>query len=272
MWTIKLMLYIHPDLNKYFSADKPLFDQFMALKGEVFRDQKGRLTQRISLGNQTYFIKQYTGVGWKEIIKNLCQLKWPIISAKNEWLAIQACQHIGIPVPTIFAYGIKGWNPASYQSFIIMEALAPTESMEEMTVSWHNESPPSFVLKRNLIKKVADIARSLHTHGMNHRDFYLCHFLMKQPFTIHSPLYLIDLHRAQRRVKTPKRWMIKDLAGLYFSSKDIGLTNKDLYYFMKEYVGLKKNQSLRNVLNTQYDDWQKVKERGEQLYRNHKTK
>ena len=67
------MLYLHPELTKYFSTSQSLFDQIMSLGGESFRHQNGRLAQRIQLGDKSYFIKQHSGVGWKEIIKNLLQ-------------------------------------------------------------------------------------------------------------------------------------------------------------------------------------------------------
>ena len=82
------MIYLQADLKPYFSTQTPLFDQLMSLQGETFRHQKGRLTQRIILGGKSYFIKQHTGVGWKEIIKNLSQGRWPVVSAKNEWQAL----------------------------------------------------------------------------------------------------------------------------------------------------------------------------------------
>ena len=35
------------------------------------------------------------------------------------------------------------------------------------------------LLKRVLVQRIATIARTLHGAGMNHRDFYLCHFLTR---------------------------------------------------------------------------------------------
>ncbi|MST95428.1 MAG: hypothetical protein EXS33_09225 [Pedosphaera sp.] len=35
------------------------------------------------------------------------------------------------------------------------------------------------LLKRALLEKIAALARTLHEGGVNHRDFYLCHFLVK---------------------------------------------------------------------------------------------
>ncbi|MCR9028794.1 lipopolysaccharide core heptose(I) kinase RfaP, partial [Citrobacter amalonaticus] len=46
-----------------------------------------------------------------------------------------------------------------------------------------------------------------------------------------------DLHRAQIRTKVPRRWRDKDLIGLYFSSLNIGLTQRDIWRFMRVYFG-----------------------------------
>jgi UDP-glucose:(heptosyl)LPS alpha-1,3-glucosyltransferase len=237
------------------------FDQWMTLSGECFREQKGRRTLRVNLGGKSYYIKQHSGVGWKEIIKNLVQWRLPVLGAKNEWLALTKLPSLGVSVPSVAAYGQRGWNPASQQSFVLMQDLAPAISLEDFCKTWPS-LPPSFALKRQLIEEVARIAQVLHVHGMNHRDFYICHFLLD---VNQMKLSLIDLHRAQIRRCTPKRWIIKDLAGLYFSSKDIGLTKRDIYRFMKRY----RQQSLRDMLDVESAFWQKVKSRGEQLYRDH---
>ena len=134
------------------------------------------MTQVFNCGKD-YFIKQHHGVGWKEIFKNIVQGRWPIISAKNEWEAIAALKAAGVSVPTVVAYGERGFNPARRESFILMEALAPTMSLETLSETWVKHAP-SFAVKQTLISAVATIARRMHQHGINHRDFYLCHFLL----------------------------------------------------------------------------------------------
>jgi heptose I phosphotransferase len=57
-------------------------------------------------------------------------------------------------------------------------------------------------------------------------------------------LSLIDLHRAQVRSATPTRWRNKDLAGLYFSALNIGLTRRDKLRFLKAYF----QRPLRDIL------------------------
>jgi hypothetical protein len=80
--------------------------------------------------------------------------------------------------------------------------------------------------------------------------------------SLESKLYLIDLHRIQMRRKTPERWAVKDIAGLYYSSKDIGLTKRDLLRFMKLY----RDKPLREILRTEASFWYKVESRGNKLY------
>jgi heptose I phosphotransferase len=56
---------------------------------------------------------------------------------------------------------------------------------------------------------------------------------------------VIDLHRAQVRATTPRRWRDKDLAGLYFSALDIGLTQRDLLRFLRAYFPWSLRETLR---------------------------
>jgi heptose I phosphotransferase len=261
-----MIFYLQAELKQYFSNQQPLFDQIMSLRGECYREQKGRLTQRIQLGNKFYFIKQHRGIGWKEIIKNMLQLRWPVLGAKDEWQAITSLQSLGVATPSVVGYGQRGKNPATMQSFILMEELTPVVSLEELCGRWPQHAP-SFVLKKRLLHKVAEIARTMHHHGINHRDFYICHFLLdqKQFDANQLTLYLIDLHRAQRWSTIPSRWVIKDLAGLYFSSKEIGLTSRDHLRFIARYCDM----PWRDVLSSNKKVWQRVKTRGEQLYRDH---
>jgi heptose I phosphotransferase len=258
------VLYLDEQLKSYFNQEQPLFDQLMALHGECFRHLEGRKTQRVKLGGKYYFIKQHRGIGIKEIIKNLLQFKLPVISAKNEWLAIQKLQQLGIPVPIIAGYGERGLNPARRESFILMEELAPVQSLEDLTADW-KIAPPTFTFKNRLIAQAAHIARTMHEHGINHRDFYICHLLLDETNVSAVKLFLIDLHRAQIRSHTRKRWLIKDLAGLYFSSMDAGLTQRDCFRFMKHY----RKQPLRDILRDQQEFWIKVRNRGKDLYRDH---
>lgn len=218
-----------------------------ALQGEVFRELDGRRTLRTTVAGRDYFVKIHRGVGWREIFKNLLSLRLPVLGAHNEWQAIQRLTALGVPTMHAVAYGRRGRNPAREHSFIVTEALAPTISLEDFCRPWRDTAPPP-ALKRALIARVADMARRMHGGGVNHRDFYLCHFLLHtDALAAHQAphLSLIDLHRAQCRPRTPRRWRDKDLAGLYFSALDIGLTRRDLLRFLRGYFDTPLRHTLR---------------------------
>ncbi len=262
------MLKLDPELKKQFSPQLPLFEQIMALQGVIYRELENRRTQQFILGGKNYFVKQHFGVGWKEIFKNLFQLRLPVLSAKNEWRVLEHLQPLPVQTPDLMGYGCRGMNPAKLQSFIITRELPAHISLEDFCKNWRS-TPPSFRLKQQLIGEVARIARVLHENGINHRDFYICHFLLDQKSLGKDDkipvLYVIDFHRAEIRKQTPLRWIIKDIAGLYFSSKDCGLTQRDLLRFMKKY----RNKSLKLILTKEVAFWQRVKKRGDKLYQQH---
>jgi heptose I phosphotransferase len=244
------------------------FNQLFSIEGKVYRQQGGRKTLRFTLDGKNYFAKFHRGVGWKRIIKDLLQLRLPVISAKTEWRAIQRLEQLGISTMHLVGYGKRGWNPARLQSFVITEELANTVSLEDFCRDWPT-LPPSCSLKRALITEVARIARTLHEHGINHRDFYICHFLLdismgrERIDPRHLSLYLIDLHRMQMRRRLPWRWRVKDIGSLYFSSMDIGLSKRDLLRFIRVY----RNKPLRACIGDHRLFWWRVKRRAIALYR-----
>ena len=234
----------------------------MTRNGDVYRDIDGRKTIRFDEQGESYFIKIHTGVGWKEILKNLSQFKWPVLGARNEYLAIKRLTDLDIDTMTLVSYATKGWNPAKLKSYVVTEELKDTVSLEDYCANWL-ANPPAFREKQLLIRKVATITKKMHENGVNHRDFYICHFLMKnkEVFSENIRLFLIDLHRVQLRKKVPVRWLVKDLSALYFSAMHIGLTRRDLYRFIKIYQGY----SLRNSFEREAKFWNKVEHKAKGL-------
>lgn len=227
-------------------AGRDAFVEVEALKGQVYRELEGRRTLRTEVNGEGFFVKIHRGIGWGEIVKNLITAKAPVLGAGQEWAAIQRLHEAGVPTMTAVAFGERGSNPASQHSFIVTEELAPTISLEDFCVDWPRNPPPAR-LKWALIDEVARMTGTMHRAGVNHRDCYICHFLLHtaRPVTADDfKLSLIDLHRAQTRAATPRRWRDKDLAGLYFSALNIGLTRRDKLRFLKAYF----RQPLRQVL------------------------
>lgn len=269
------MLYIRENLKYLFQAENNI-DDFLAIEGEVYRHSvKSRKTSRFERQGQGFFIKAHWGVGWREIIKNLLYFRLPVLGASNEVRAIKKLEQLNLDTMSIVAYGETGKNPANQKSFLITEELINTKQFDHWYEKEFQEFDrrSQFQLKRKLITRIASIARILHEHGINHRDFYLCHFLIRLPvetsMTVEEiKLHLIDLHRAQIRIQTPKRWVIKDLAGLCYSSMELTsvgtkITDRDYFRFIKSYTG----SSLRIALEQKPDFWQTVYRRACRLYK-----
>lgn len=260
------MLELNPVLKKYFPEEKT-FDAILNLKGEIFREHKNRRTLRFEFNGKGYFAKIHQKIRLAEILKNILSLKLPVFGAENELKAIKKLEDIGLDTMKIAGFGQRGYYPFYLESFIITEELINTVSLETLTKEWKT-NPPPFNLKLNLIKKIAEITRIMHLNGINHRDLYICHFLLDKTGPEwekgkNIKLYIIDLHRVQMRKKIPERWLIKDLAGLLFSSMDIGITKKDVFRFMIEYI----QKPLRNTLKEDNLLWKKIYLKAASLYK-----
>jgi len=252
------MIEIDSDFQKKLGNIKT-FEYFMGLKGDLYRNMNGRKTLRFFIGEDGFFIKQHFGIGWREVFKNLSQFKLPIVGARTEYNAIKYLHSLGIDTMDVVGFSQKGLNPASLKSFLVTKELDQTISLEDYCINWP-QHPPTFREKKLLINKVLVAVKKMHENGMNHRDLYICHFLMRKKnkqAEDEISLFLIDLHRSQIRKKVPERWLIKDLAALYYSAMHIGLTKRDFLRFIRDYRRL----SLRDILNSEKAFWQTVEKK-----------
>ena len=225
---------ISPELAPLLSGDP--FAKAFALEGEVFRCVKNRKTLRFRWQGRDYFIKMHRGVGWREIFKNLLQLKKPVLGASNEYLAIRKLESLGVDTMSVYAFAQRGRNPAKRESFLITGALENKTSLEDFCRNWKTEKP-DFRLKHRLIAALARVCSAMHFSGLNHRDCYLCHFLLDNAAFARGEirLFVLDLHRAELRKTIPRRMQVKDLAGIFCSSMDLGLTRRGALRVMVEY-------------------------------------
>lgn len=229
-----------------------LFYELELYPGEIYREAQNRTTKAITHKDKTYFVKLHypinTGKAVKTGIKELLRRRLPIFSASNEWRAILHCDQHNILTTPLVAYGKWGkWH--KQWSFTVTKELANMCSLGDIAQAWQKK-PPSLALKRQLIYHLAKLARDFHEHGMNHCDFYLCHFLT--PNTILTantpvtdlPIYIIDLHRVQIHKKVSRHALIKDLSTLLVSTLPYQFNLHDYFFFLKHY----KKCSLRETL------------------------
>jgi heptose I phosphotransferase len=190
-----------------------------------------RITLRFTLNDEgierPFYIKRHARSSWKEYVKPLLRLTWPILGARNEWNAILDFHEAGLPTMTPVAFGESGSN-----SFLITEALENCTKLSDLGIGRNSTVSSSEEERSELIREVARIAHTMHRHGLHHQDFYLGHLLLSSS----SPgrIYVIDLGRVRKQKPLSRRWIIKDLAQLNFSA---ALTPQERLQFLHAYLG-----------------------------------
>ena len=93
-----------------------------------------RITLRFTLEDsgvkRAFYIKRHVRSSWKEYIKPLLRLTWPILGARNEWRAILDFHDFGIPTMTPVALGESGAN-----SFLITEAIENCTKLSDLNTA-----------------------------------------------------------------------------------------------------------------------------------------
>jgi heptose I phosphotransferase len=155
------------------------------------------------------------------------------LEVKNvEWLSAQ-----GILVMRVVAYGEKLHADGLLESFLLTEELQGYENLEEFLLRRFARVDRDLM---RLIRDVAEVARRFHKAGYNHRDFYSCHFFVKETGPGEFDIRMIDLQRVQRRRWFRLRWVVKDLAQLAFSAPRDIIGCKHRLAFMHHYLGVRK--------------------------------
>lgn len=190
-----------------------------------------RITLRFTLPDngieRAFYIKRHVRSSWKEYIKPLLRLTWPILGARNEWKAILDFHDVGLPTMTPVVLGTSGPN-----SFLITEALENCTKLSELNQPSTVGSALSRETRRQLIQNVARIAKTMHQSGLHHQDFYLGHLMLSQ--THADRIYVIDLGRVQKHAHLSRRWIVKDLAQLDYSA---AASPRERLKFLREYLG-----------------------------------
>lgn len=251
------------ELKDLFEAQAP-FKTAQSLKGRVYRELEQRKTLAFEHNQRQYFIKMHFGTTWREIVKNLIQLKWPVLGASNEWFALHHLPRHQVNTAKPLAYFDNLAFPTKRKSFVVMSALNNFIDLEHLAK--HGQWRALDSRQRKLmLKSVATLARNMHACGIQHRDFYVCHILLPRSWLAgdkeRAPeLTVIDLHRAVHRNRLGRRRLVKDMSALFYSTMaDAGLTGRERAYFIRQYS----SESIKENLGL----WQDVAKKADSLRR-----
>lgn len=225
------------------------FNDFMDFPGGArIVHKRGRSVYRFESGGRAFFLKrnyQHPAEVWKAVSR----MHLPKLGARTEWENIQSLQSAGIPTVKPIAFGERRCCGIETTSFTVTEELYDAEPLD---VVWRRDyalprSREQIRKKNELLKSMAALAQKFHAEGMNHQDFYLNHFFLGSDDT----LFLIDLQRVQRRPRSPRRYIVKDLAQLNYSTRVYGgFSNADRLRFFIEYSGCRRlNEKAKRLVH-----------------------
>ena len=160
--------------------------------------------------------------------------------ASAECHAIRELANSGVSTPHLVACGERWGTLFERRSFLVTEEIADSQSLERRLPACFDKTMTPTVLRarRKFIRRLAEFIRRFHETGYRHRDLYLSHIFCSET----EEFCLIDLARATRPF-LQRRFQVKDIAQLHYSSPGRHFSRTDRLRFYRTYTGRRKLQS-----------------------------
>jgi glycosyltransferase involved in cell wall biosynthesis len=168
----------------------------------------------------------------------------------QEWRNILEFQSAGLPTATPVAAGERYLANGDSESFLMTLRLDGYLPLDQYIAQRFARPLSKNALhdKRSLIRAVAELASKMHGAKFHHRDFYLCHIFARLDAETGPDLKIIDLQRVGHARFLARRWVVKDLAQLHYSSSALPLSRFDRLRFLLYYVNNRPRSGLRRKL------------------------
>lgn len=207
-------------------------DIFKFAGGEnLIKENLASFRQRIKFQTEnpkaTLFLKRYQNTPAIKQIDNWLSRQKRISTMDCDRMPAKILSRLGINVPKTVAFGVQWQGVFEKRSFIITEKIPNAESLEKRL-------PASFFSDRKkFVENLAVFVSKFHKTGFRHRDLYLCHIFCDDA----GKFTLIDLNRVFKPMFFGEKFLVKDLAQLYYSSPGSVITRADRLRFYLAYAG-----------------------------------
>lgn len=214
-------------------------ERLMSTPGAARLDKPGlpRWRERLMLEieGRRYYLKRYTGPPLLRQVRRW--LGGYSSEASIEWGWLAHLEALKIPAPLGVAYGAVCRGPREIAS-AVLAAEVPGVSLERWVGEQCAAGGIPLAVRRALSRDLAALVAAFHGHGLVHRDLYLAHVFMEASGGSFR-LALIDLQRVMRRAPEwrHRRWRIKDLASLNYSTPPAAATRADRVRWLQTYLG-----------------------------------
>lgn len=192
-------------------------------------------------GAATLYLKRYVATPLAEQLDRVRRQAGRHSRAWWEFHQSQELRKRYVPAVRAIAFAEQMRGPYEVCSAVLCEEV-PGDALDRLWLRLCADHaavcrPPA---RHELVCRLAQFVSAFHQTGVCHRDLYLCHvFADVDPAAGRPPRFtLIDLARTHRPRLRRLRWLIKDLAQLDCSARQIGATRTDRLRFLVTYLGL----------------------------------
>ena len=237
-------LLVHPDYRDVLAHNGVCgFDALMHTPGERRLDKPGLAAwrQRIELmldtaqGPRRFFLKRFISPPLGQQLRRA--VRGYSSTAQVEWLWLMRLRRLDIRVPEPVACGACKRGPLERCS-ILLTAELPGESLEKWLPAYACDLSPS--ARMHLMEALATLVGQLHGAGLVHRDLYLSHIFVHWQSSVRCTLSLLDLQRVMAPGLRRRRWRVKDLAALNYSTPQAAASRTDRLRWLKMYLRISK--------------------------------
>jgi len=199
---------------------------------------RSRLQFEINSPTATLFLKRYYKPPIFIQLKNRLSAQRRVSCGLYDIEPASELAEAGIKTPKIIAYGEQWRGLFESRSFIITEKIPDAESLERQLPAYFSGQVTTEKLeqRRNFIRQLAEFIGKFHKMNYCHRDLYFSHIF----YSKNGKFYLIDLARVFKPRIFRQRYLIKDIAQLYYSAPGKYFSKTDRLRFYLKYVGHKK--------------------------------
>ena len=160
-------------------------------------------------------------------------LRYPfrgITTFRREFQNLMLLQSFGIPTLEVLYFADRQVN-GDRRSMLVSRELAGYSSFEDCMVYWSQHGMPEKPVWREIIQRLAAIARRMHRHRMQHNSFLPKHVFIGEAGG-KMDIRLIDFEKSKRRL-TREQALLRDLDT--FNRRAPGLKMTDRLRFLLAY-------------------------------------
>lgn len=184
---------------------------------------------RHEFAGATYYIKRYHRAGSSWI------RKWLRSRVRNEWENLIYFARLGIPIPTVLAYGEYRKYGMYSKGYLMTEGVLNAKDLEAVAKEHHPKFKKRQWLK-SVMRQVAINTRKLHDEGFTHNDLKWRNILV----TLNDApvVYFFDCPLGRYRYGcSKKRGILKDLATLdKWAKQYLSRTDRLRFYMMYQNI------------------------------------